>query len=115
LKDLNLDITAFREIAVLSGTDYSTMKTSSTAISLQATYTYYTKYKKHGATQPFYEWLVQHTNCVDKMDCDNLYKIIKMFVVEAKSFDDFCNKPIDMGLLKTTMKKEGFLFLGTIE
>jgi len=111
LKDLNVDATAFREIAVLSGTDYSTMKTSSTTVSLHATYNYYTKYKKHGATQPFYEWLVQHTNYIDKMDCDNLYKIIKMFVVEDKSFDEFCNKTINMALLKTIMKKEGFLFL----
>ena len=111
LKDLNLDIGAFREIAVLSGTDYSTMKTSSTTVSLHATYTYYTKYKKHGATQPFYEWLVQHTNYIDKMDCDNLYKIINMFVLKHQTFDEFCNKTIDMALLKTIMKKEGFLFL----
>jgi hypothetical protein len=114
LKDLNLDIGAFREIAVLSGTDYSTMKSLPTiTVSLQTTYTYYTKYKKHGSSQPFYEWLVQHTNYIDKMDCDNLYKIIKMFILEAKSFDEFCNKTIDMALLKTTMQKEGFLFLAT--
>jgi len=114
LKDLNLDIGAFREIAVLSGTDYSTMKTSSSTIttSLQSTYNYYTKYKKSGSSHPFYEWLVQHTHYIDKMDCDNLYKIIKMFMLKPQSFDDFCNKPIDMALLKTTMKKEGFLFLG---
>jgi hypothetical protein len=117
LKDLNLDIGAFREIAVLSGTDYSTMKTSCAAFNvslqttLQTTYTYYTKYKKSGASQPFYEWLVQHTNYIDKMDCDNLYKIIKMFMLEAKTFDDFCNKTIDMTLLKKIMHKEGFLFL----
>jgi len=112
LKDLNLDATVFREIAVLSGTDYSTMKSSQpTIVSLQATYTYYTKYKKHGATQPFYEWLVQHTNYIDKMDCDNLYKIIKMFVLKHQTFDEFCNKHIDMTLLKKIMQKEGFLFL----
>jgi hypothetical protein len=112
LKDLNLNLDAFREIAVLSGTDYSTMKSSqTTTVSLQATYTYYTKYKKSGSSQPFYEWLVQHTNYIDKMDCDNLYKIIKMFMLEAKSFDEFCNKTIDMTLLKTIMRKEGFLFI----
>jgi flap endonuclease-1 len=57
LKDLNLNLDAFREIAVLSGTDYSTMKTSSTSniVSLHATYNYYTKYKKSGAPYPFYE------------------------------------------------------------
>jgi hypothetical protein len=118
LKDLNLDIGAFREIAVLSGTDYSTMKSSPTITvsmqtTLQSTYTYYTKYKKSGASQPFYEWLIQHTNYIDKMDCDNLYKIIKMFILTPQSFDEFFNKPIDMALLKTTMQKEGFLFLAT--
>ena len=112
LKDLNLNLDAFREIAVLSGTDYSIMKSSPTiTISLQTTYTYYTKYKKSSSSQPFYEWLVQHTNYIDKMDCDNLYKIIKMFMLEAKSFDEFCNKTIDMTLLKTIMRKEGFLFI----
>ena len=112
LKDLNLNLDAFREIAVLSGTDYSTMKSSPTiTVSLQATYNYYTKYKKSGSSQPFYEWLVQHTNYIDKMDCDNLYKIIKMFMLEAKSFDEFCNKNIDMTLLKKIMQKEGFLFI----
>jgi hypothetical protein len=97
----------------LSGTDYSTMKTSSTSniVSLHATYNYYTKYKKSGAPYPFYEWLLQHTNYIDKMDCSNLYKIIKMFKLEPQSFDDFCNKPIDMALLKKIMQKEGFLFV----
>ena len=111
LKDLNLTLDAFREITILSGTDYSTMKSSAITTNLHTTYNYYTKYKKSGNTQPFYEWLIQHTNYIDKMDCDNLYKIIKMFMLEAKSFDEFCNKNIDMTLLKKIMRKEGFLFI----
>ena len=112
LKDLNLNLDAFREITILSGTDYSTMKSLQTiTITMQTTYNYYTKYKKSGISQPFYEWLVQHTNYIDKMDCDNLYKIIKMFILEPCSFDEFCNKQINLPLLKKIMQKEGFLFV----
>jgi 5'-3' exonuclease len=109
LRDLNLDIDAFREIAVLSGTDYSSVKRVESSTSINTTYNYYTKYKKSGLS--FYEWLIQTTSYIDKTDYDKLCKIVKMFVLEDRNFDDFYNKVIDMQSLKTVMKKEGFLFV----
>jgi len=112
LRDLNVDIDEFREIAVLSGTDYSSAKNAESTTSIIATYNYYTKYKKSGSKISFYEWLIQTTSYIDKTDYDKLCKIIKMFVLEYHAFDDFYNKPIDMQSLKTIMRKEGFVFLG---
>jgi flap endonuclease-1 len=110
LNDLNLLLYEFREIAVLSGTDYYHLK-KTFPLTLHATYNYYLKYKKTECEMNFYQWLIKNTNYIDEQDCIHLYKINSMFVVENKGFEEFHNGVYDMDSLQKIMKKEGFIFI----
>jgi hypothetical protein len=110
LNDLNLTLYEFREIAVLSGTDYYQLK-KTFPLTLHATYNYYLKYKKTACEMNFYQWLIKNTNHIDEQDCIHLYKINTMFVLENKTFDEFHNGVYDMVLLQKIMQKEGFIFM----
>ena len=113
LIDLNLSVNEFREIAVLSGTDYYHLK-KSFPLTLHATYNYYLKYKKAECEINFYQWLIQNTDYIDITDCIHLYKINTMFVLENKNFEEFHNGDYDIVSLQKIMQKEGFLFVETV-
>lgn len=110
LNDLNLKLFEFREIAVLSGTDYFNLN-QVLPLTIHATYNYYMKYKKTECTINFYQWLIQNTKYIGENDCISLYKINHMFNIENKKFEEFKNGPIDMDSLQNIMKKEGFIFV----
>jgi hypothetical protein len=110
LNDLNLTLYEFREIAVLSGTDYYHLK-KTFPLTIHGTYISYMKYKKTKCTINFYQWLIENTKYINEDDCIYLYKINNMFVLENKRFEDFNNGPIDMDSLQNIMKKEGFIFV----
>jgi hypothetical protein len=77
LEELNLSMKEFREICVLSGTDYNTASMSDHC--LQKTLKWHRKYCKLG-TKPedeFYDWLKENS---DYVECEQTFKnIYNMF------------------------------------
>lgn len=77
LKELKLSFTAFRDIMVISGTDYNI--TISTDVSLYRTLSLYNDYlhRKSYEYDSFYMWLLKNTDYIT--DYDELMKIHKVF------------------------------------
>ena len=80
LHDLKIDIRTFREIAVLSGSDYNTIE----KIHLYKAFKLYGEYKKILADVPFYTWL-QQNNYIQELDV--LQRAYDMFVVSCDDVD----------------------------
>jgi len=77
LGDLRMDIRTFRQIMVLSGTDYNT----NDKVSLHETLKWYNDYRKSCskpvANQDFYSWLLRNTKYIQ--DYSKLMKVYEMF------------------------------------
>jgi hypothetical protein len=114
LGDLEMDIQTFREIAVLSGTDYN----CDNKTSLGETVALYEKYKKsddkeHG----FYDWVLHNSNYIT--DYQILLSIVKMFDVAnyqdnlaiLDKIDQVAFEEIDMPALRDILEKDGFVFV----
>jgi len=114
LADLEMDVTTFREIAVLSGTDYN----CDNKTSLGETMSLYEKYKLSGhVSNGFYHWVLHNSNYIT--DYDILLSIVKIFDV-SKSTENACIvertdqvsfSEIDMTSLKSILEKDGFVFV----
>ena len=93
LRDLNMDMTLFRQIMVISGTDYN----MDTSVCLHETMKWYYEYKKHLAatkrwqqrTGPgyapspvdFYTWLLKYTKYIQ--DYPKLMHVYGLFCIDA--------------------------------
>lgn len=75
LKDIKLSMIAFREIMVISGTDYS--KVDSSEVTLSRTLDYYRKYLENNSNDTFYEWLFENSSYIKNYD--ELIHIHKIF------------------------------------
>lgn len=80
LSELEWSITLFREILVLSGTDYNIHSTTS----LEQTIKWLYKYKRYcrqqnASKKSFYEWLIIYTNYIDNYE--ELKHIYEMFII----------------------------------
>jgi 5'-3' exonuclease len=126
LKDLNMNETQFREIMVLSGTDYNINSNTS----LHETMKWFKEYKKYcwqfynnvnydvnSNTKPltFYVWLVKYTKYVK--DYSKLLKTFQLFQLSSYNVElnDWNNiqiptKSVNMDKLKQILDKEGFVF-----
>lgn len=103
LNDLQMSLQTFREILVISGTDYNTKLNTSLYKTLQ----WYKEYKKHNNVIDFYEWLNNNTRYIE--DYNQLIKIYKMFEIENYNFDNNYN---DLQISKSEYKKTSLqLFL----
>ena len=110
LSDLDLTLNEFKEICVLSGTDYN----SNDKTNLFKTLEYFKLFKMNNmGYNNFYEWLDITTNYIDNIY--ELYNTYNMFRT-----DDICvknlkinrvNKEVDMNKVKEIMEPEGFIFL----
>jgi flap endonuclease-1 len=82
LGDLNMSMKLFRQIMVLSGTDYNIDET----VSLHETLKWYSEYRKWCIVKhvdvDFYEWLLRNTKYIQ--DYSKLKKVYEMFVVDAR-------------------------------
>jgi len=114
LDDLEMDVTTFREIAVLSGTDYN----CDNKTSLAETMSLYEKYKLLGrAPNGFYHWVLHNSNYIT--DYDILLSIVKIFDVSKSTenasiverTDQVSFSEIDMTSLKSILEKDGFVFV----
>jgi len=127
LEDLNMSQKEFKDICILSGTDYNINSNglkNEVNISLQLTLKHFNEYKKQNDKDTiktkdknsFYDWLLKNTNYIT--DYDLLIKIGKMFDLTQnhENLDLFkkiriSNGPIIDECIKEIMKDEGFLFI----
>jgi hypothetical protein len=101
LSDLQMNMTTFRQIMVLSGTDYHINK----SYNLYDIIDWYNEYKKESLQMDFYEWLVIHYQ-IQNMDVFN--KIISMFTLNT---DSIINPLLNIDtVFKTSEKKNTELF-----
>lgn len=75
LRELHMTLEQFREIAVLSGTDYN----MDNSVCLFHIIHWFREFKRTGADrrETFYQWLQTHTECI--RDYDKLVKVKQMF------------------------------------
>lgn len=116
LGELNMTHKEFKEICILSGTDYNFSANGNTSnINLHQTIKIFNKYKKSSELTGFYDWALQ---CDYISDIDLLIKINAMFdlTVEHCNLDAFkkikiINGPIRLPDIQHIMKSEGFIFI----
>jgi hypothetical protein len=112
LKDLKMTQQNFREIMVLSGTDYNT----NTETNLFDTIKWFYEYNKYAYSNPnstigFYDWLSQNTKYIT--DYEQLLKTNELFNVENyMMFDNLIEEPNDYDIqkLRNLLETEGFVF-----
>jgi flap endonuclease-1 len=107
LRELKMPMNHFREIAVLSGTDYN----SSNITSLSSTLKYYNQYKSElNINKEFYDWLIDNTNYLK--DYESLKHICEMFIVSDEIVDTQPQVSIsDKTKLVEFLKPHGFVFV----
>ena len=106
LRELDMPMNHFREIAVISGTDYN----SSGTTSLSATLKHYKEYKSDPVEMPFYDWLVENTDYI--RDLDYLNHVCEMFKVETVTMSAVPNtSKSDRTKMVELLKPHGFVFV----
>jgi 5'-3' exonuclease len=121
LDELSLNQKDFREICILSGTDYNINKntTIDNGVNLSATLKLFGKYKAAiNNSKSFYEWLQLNSEYIS--DLDLLEKINRMFDLSSETrsskLDAFnhikiVNGPILDECIQDIMREEGFIFM----
>ncbi len=105
LRELEMPLKHFREIAVISGTDYNT----SGSTSLSTTLKHYKEYKQDSIDEPFYDWLVEHTDYIK--DYDSLVHVCDMFqCLDVDLVSPYTFKP-DRSKMIELLKPHGFVFV----
>ena len=119
LEDLKLTLTEFKEICILSGTDYN--YNSDHNINLHETLVYFKQYKQSYDMNPikhanFYDWLDVTHKCIKNIY--ELYNIFIMFQANNTVMPRFKFskkiKPINMREIKKIMEPIGFIFVDNI-
>jgi 5'-3' exonuclease len=120
LKELLMTQQEFKEICILSGTDYSLQLQDSQTddikkINLYEIMKLFQQFKKENDNQTFYDWILVNTNLI--ANTDELKKIINMFDLQLKEKLDLFNKiqiingPKMQKDIEEIMKAEDFIFL----
>ena len=117
LEELNMTQQEFKEICVLSGTDYNiNADRNNENVSLSLTLKYFKKFKKSNKTDVlFYDWLIENTEYIS--DLNLLNKINEMFNLDVKHYNldvfreiKIINGPIRQNEIENIMKEEDFIF-----
>ena len=127
LDELNMTQNEFRDICILSGTDYnihantrnSKAKNRNQDITLYDTLKLFQKYKdtnSSNSNNTFYKWLQNNTECIS--DIELLEKINAMFDlsvqhcnIENFKYIKIMNGPINNICLHEIMREDGFIFV----
>ncbi len=114
LDDLQLTLPEFRDIVVLSGTDYEVSSTPNN-ISIRKAFEYYTMYKETNTSVDFYTWL--NESCIIEntdmhkisalMNIDNYTIVLEEFI--TKNVTE--RKKFSVSTIKTIMKPHKFIFI----
>jgi 5'-3' exonuclease len=116
VNELGLSLDEFRDIVVLSGTDYEISTNSiNTNISIRKAFEYYKKYKESLCENDFYTWL-NETGVIENTD---LHKISSLMNIDTyvNLLEDFIQehmseKPkFSVSMIKTIMKQYKFIFI----
>jgi hypothetical protein len=110
--------TEFKEICILSGTDYNIyVESGNNIVNLDNTIKYFRKYKKDNNTYSFYNWLLDTSEYIK--DIELLEKINKMFDLNEEHYNldifkniKVINGPIRQEEIEDIMKEDGFIFVG---
>ena len=114
LSDLKLSFPLFKQIAILSGTDYNIYDNNN----LIETLKWFKEFKKHNNNDDddhnFYKWLYDNTKYIK--DFNSLLKIHEMFNIDnidfSFNFDNYkVDKNYNINYLRDIMTKYGFLFV----
>jgi len=124
LSDLNLSLKEFKEICIISGTDYNINNTVNTinivdtvdnvdTVNLYKTFKYFEQYKnsKYYNIIDFYTWLDNNYNYIK-----NIYKLYDIYNLFSTSNVEFKKikvkmKEINFDKVKEILKTDGFVFL----
>jgi flap endonuclease-1 len=113
LREINMTEDVFRDIMVLSGTDYN----MNNETNLVETLKWFNEYNRSGNTDTskFYEWLLKNTRYIK--DINGLLNIKKMFEIESHDdllrtidIDNERNTRPDNITLKGILSDDGFIF-----
>lgn len=111
LKELGILETYFREIMVLSGTDYNIRQNISLNDAFKWFYEYYTINQNKDFPVTFYEWLFKNKKC--HFNFDELMKIYGMFHINENNYVNYpiTHKTPNYAELKKLLKNDGFITL----
>jgi flap endonuclease-1 len=116
LESLNFTQKEFREICVLSGTDYNIQSfdnKSKTAVNLYETLKMFNKYKKEKENFEFYEWLKINSDYITDQELfKKIYDIFDLKKTNLTTFEKIkiSNGPVDCENIKNILKTDGFIF-----
>jgi flap endonuclease-1 len=114
VKDLGVSSDEFRDIVVLSGTDYE-ISTNNTNISIRKAFECYKNYKESQSTNDFYTWL-NETGVIENTDLHKISALmnINTYVNVLSNFiqNNISEKPkFSVSTIKTIMKQYKFIFI----
>jgi flap endonuclease-1 len=117
LDELEMTQKEFKEICVLSGTDYNiNADGNNDKVNLRQTFKHFRKFKNSNDSNiKFYDWLLEHSDYISDMDLLN--NINKMFNLDVNhenlnAFNNIkvVNGPIRQDEIENIMKDEDFIF-----
>jgi hypothetical protein len=118
LEELDITQKEFKEICVISGTDYnidSDLKNESK--NLGKTFKHFRKFKTSNEPNNFYDWLSKNTDYISDSDIELLHNINKIFTLDITpeklcAFNNIkiVNCPIKQEEVENIMKEEDFIF-----
>jgi len=120
LKDMDMTQTDFKQVCVMSGTDYNNNIHINIKITLHESLKTFQQFKfapsiiKNNTELPFYNWLLTN-KLYEKEEIEILYNIIKMFHIK-KTDEKLKNikiytAQIDSLKVRELMREEGFIFI----
>ena len=115
LQELGITLKEFREICVLSGTDYNVVNEQDH--NLVKTLKLFKKYHKTKKSEDFYNWLLKNTDYIqDREELDNIVKMFDLSMnqhsVNLKAFDKIkiVNSQIRREAIRPILEDDGFIF-----
>ena len=118
LEQLSLTQKEFREICVLSGTDYNIQNCNNNSKNMPNLYETFNLFKKYikdkeKENSNFYEWLTINSDYItDDELLQNIYNMFDLKNIDFKIFETIkiVNSPINCENIKTILKMDGFIF-----
>jgi flap endonuclease-1 len=116
LDELSVSQKEFREICIISGTDYNICNSRKNDCTLHSTLKLFKKYKKSNTSLPsFYDWLLENSNYIQ--DYEILIKLYDVFDLSDYSYNlklfekiKIVNGPIQKNEFRKILESDGFIF-----
>jgi len=116
LSDLKLNEDMFRDILIISGTDYNTNSETNLTETMKWFNEYNKSIRSSDCDKTFHEWLLKYTKYIK--DANHLAKIKEMFCLDARNdllskieTGSMNSKTMNRDLIKLLLKEEGFVFV----